>query len=102
MIDLPLTRDPPAGPPRHPFEHLERQGAAGQRVRVEQPGHDLVHRVPGRPHRLPGAAAVEELLRERAQVPVAERPLTIALMQASLSQISITNRTNGRCCEKVA
>ena len=55
----------PVGLLRQDFERLR---VAGQEVRVQQPGHDLVNRVVGRPDALPRVHPVEELFGKRRQI----------------------------------
>ena len=60
-----------------PLTHVERLGVAGERVHVEQAGHDLVQRVERRPGRAVVAEAVEQLLGERAEVAAAAGALAL-------------------------
>ena len=70
---LPLRVGEPLRAQAHPGGHalrrLERLRVAEHAVHVEQPRQDLVQRVVRRPDALPGLDPVEELLRERRQVP---------------------------------
>src|SRR5574340_872175 len=63
------------------------------RVGVEQPGHDLVQRVEGRPYPLSLAQPVEELLREGADIAVAVGALAcrerIHHPQAARAQLAV-------------
>ena len=62
----------PADPVAEPGRHLEGPGVPGQLVLVNQPGHELVDHVVGRPDRQARLQPVEEGLRERGQVSVVE------------------------------
>src|SRR5207245_8296194 len=56
-------------PISHPGDDLARVGVAAQLGYVEQAGHDLVNGVIRRPDLLAAFDAVEELVRERREIP---------------------------------
>ncbi len=58
-------------PLAHPQHHVEGLVVPGQPVLVDQPRHDLVQGVVGRPDARAGLQPVEEALRERRQIALA-------------------------------
>jgi hypothetical protein len=60
--------DSEGDPVGHGHEHVTSPGTAGEAVGIEEARHDLVQRVPRRPHRLSRLDAIDERLREGGQV----------------------------------
>jgi len=61
----------------HRLEHLEGLGVSAEGVLVQEPGHDLVDRVVGRPHRFARLHAIEERLGVSREIPPAQGGLDL-------------------------
>ena len=68
---------PALHPHRHSQQRIERAPIAAQRGGIEEPRHDLMQGVEGRPGRLSGPQPVEQLFREGAHVAAADRCLAL-------------------------
>src|SRR2546422_11262438 len=76
-ISVARRLNPVPPPPRHAFCNCQSLLVAAVGVHIKVPGHDLVDRVVRRPDVLAVAKAVEQLLRESAQVAVLLSCLTL-------------------------